>query len=434
MARRGRGVDVGLGLAAALAMAAAAAAAPSPAAAPRDLTDAIRCDGKTDDTRAIQAAIDAAASGAGRLTLPAGTCIVSATLLVSRQGVYIAGAGEGRTIVSSTRGDADVFKFHAPAKPEAGGAGWSAGGGTGFFFGGLSDLSITTTARSVTGGAAVEINNVSEIQTQRLWISGTYDGVVIIASGITRHIDDDVANPAHDAFRVVGTPGVFFTRCTGGQFSGGHGNATFHITEGAGVHIADSGSSTANYALLVDPGRGQAVLDVFLTNDDFDNSHIAGAKFTTAGGGSIYAVQAVGGRVGWGEGPGLAIDGGSNLNFVNFQAVKNTRQGILITGGDHIAFVDVQALGNASLGGDWSNIEIDGGDGLSFIGGVSGRWLNEGVNAPYGLIVGGAFTGSLTVHGLDLRHNRLGAVSHPGARGQVSIVDSLGVGAAAGAP
>ena len=90
-----------------------------------------------------------------------------------------------------------------------------------------------------------------------------------------------------------------------------------------------------------------------------------------------------------GEGPGLAIDGGSNLDFVNFQAVKNTRQEILITGGDHIAFLDVQALGNASLGGDWSNIEIDGGDGLSFIGGVFSRWLNEGVNAPYGLIVGG---------------------------------------------
>ena len=227
MARRRHGRNLGLGLAAALATAAAAASAASPAAAAQDLPDAIRCDGKTDDTRAIQAAIDAAASGPGRLTLPAGTCIVSATLLISRQGVYIAGAGEGRTIISSTRGDADVFKVYAAAKPEAGGAGWSAGGGTGTFFGGLSDLSITTNARSVNGGAAVEINNVSEFQTQRLWISGTYDGVVIIASGITRHTDDDVANPVHDAFRVVGTPGVFFTRCTGGQFPAATGTRPF---------------------------------------------------------------------------------------------------------------------------------------------------------------------------------------------------------------
>lgn len=60
-------------------------------------------DGMHDDTAAIQAAIDTAeASGGGIVFIPAGTYIVSSTLVVDRSRVHIVGAGMGATTLKAS--------------------------------------------------------------------------------------------------------------------------------------------------------------------------------------------------------------------------------------------------------------------------------------------------------------------------------------------
>jgi Pectate lyase superfamily protein len=62
-------------------------------------TPAPKCDGASDDTAAIQAAINDAASHHEKLVLPAGTCITSATPISLPDDLILTGAGKSSTII-----------------------------------------------------------------------------------------------------------------------------------------------------------------------------------------------------------------------------------------------------------------------------------------------------------------------------------------------
>src|SRR6202030_2541510 len=77
-----------------------------------------KCDGVTNDTTAIQAAITAAQSAgatAGTVLLPGGVCIVSGSVVNSAGSVHIKGAGRNATFVRTTSATADVFQFNGSA-------------------------------------------------------------------------------------------------------------------------------------------------------------------------------------------------------------------------------------------------------------------------------------------------------------------------------
>lgn len=142
-------------------------------------------DGTTDDTAALQAALDdAAANGGGVVWVPAGTYRVTATLTNDADGVSVVGTGEGSKIVKDFDTD-DLFAF-APATPPADGDG---DGLEGIRF---QDLYIEAASQGTahTGGACIRVEWSKGTLIQRVRIgtlygysaSGSpplYDGVVL---------------------------------------------------------------------------------------------------------------------------------------------------------------------------------------------------------------------------------------------------------------
>lgn len=69
-------------------------------------------DGSTDDTTALQAAINAVPSSGGTVTIPAGTYVVSSTLVIDKDATVITGVGASTIIrVASSALGIDVFRI-----------------------------------------------------------------------------------------------------------------------------------------------------------------------------------------------------------------------------------------------------------------------------------------------------------------------------------
>jgi hypothetical protein len=378
-------------------------------------------DGTTDDTAAIQAAITSAQTSGGRIVfLPNGSYKITSELLISNSGVYLQGEGAGVTKIVATFGNNNIVRFYKAAAFSP--SGW---GGNGFFYGGVSYMTLYSSAGTLTAGAAIAIDNVSEIDITSVNIKTTYVGVSILNTGFVRLNNIDVANVGLDAYRVDWTPNVLLNNCSGFQDASA-AQACFHIVSGGGFHLTDCISSSYNYGLLVDPATSKFVCNLIVNGCDFDNSQSCGIDIDGSNGGDIYALQFDSSRAGFGAGPGLAINGGDNINFSNFQSVKNTQYGILILSGSHIVFNDCQVLGNSSLGGTYDNVFISGGDSILFVGGVVGKWRSELTNTPYGFAINSAFTGYFRATTVDLRNNATGPVRNSSTTGNVKFLDCPG--------
>ena len=164
------------------------------------------------------------------------------------------------------------------------------------------------------------------------------------------------------------------------------------------------------------------VLDLFMENCDWDNSQTTGIKLDCSNGGQIRNVLGSNFRASYGSGPGVSIvapltTGGTGyvkgIAFSNFEASKNTHEGIAIYGlpayCSGISFINPQVNGNSSLGPGYNNILIAGGDGILIQGGAAGIYQTEvGTNSLYGVAIQSTFTGVLSILGTDLRGNQNG--------------------------
>lgn len=74
-------------------------------------------DGSTDDTAAVQAAIDALeAAGGGSLLFPAGTCLMASGVTITGSNIYLKGEGPGASFINFSDADGTLFTVE-PADP-----------------------------------------------------------------------------------------------------------------------------------------------------------------------------------------------------------------------------------------------------------------------------------------------------------------------------
>lgn len=131
-------------------------------------------DGSTDDTKAIQSAIDAAqTSNGGIVYLPQGTYLVSGNLSVTAGNVTLAGAGQQATTitVSTSYATGDVITY------------------SNLFNGGMRMLKISAPAQRQ-GGAAIHLDNVNRVCVQDVDMENMYIGCLIDGiGGVQQRID-----------------------------------------------------------------------------------------------------------------------------------------------------------------------------------------------------------------------------------------------------
>ena len=125
------------------------------------------CDGTTDDTTAINAAVSAATSnGGGTVVFPSGkTCVHTGTISITSNGVWLAGSGSGQyeSTLLFNNGSSDSIKIGFQGSP--------------IYGNGIRDLLINHGAK--TGGNALSLNNLSAFRMVNSIMSGAWNGALV---------------------------------------------------------------------------------------------------------------------------------------------------------------------------------------------------------------------------------------------------------------
>lgn len=273
-------------------------------------------DGVADDTVAIQAALTAAA---GAVDLPAGRYLVSQALTVSRDGVFLRGAGMGVTVLVASVADQDVITLGDGAALRS--------------FVGVSDLSIETDIAK-TAGAAITLDRVALAQVSRVRVDGHFVGVNITQSQLVVLQDCHLIN-------AVAATGCAIKASGGGSNLvlrnvaidapvGSQPRCGISLGDWDGVFI-ESGTQCnhAGDGLLIEPGNGETFQHLFASNASFDSCSGCGCKSAPTGTGVVQRLTFDTCWFGTNDNSGCQLGGGVlGARFVNCQAVNNAGHGI----------------------------------------------------------------------------------------------------------
>lgn len=395
------------------------------AAASKKIKDfGAKCDGSTNDATAISAAISAAIATGGTVIFPGGTCKVTSKITIGAAGVYIVGSGPGQTTVLTTVGGDDTFYFN--------------GSGGAIMGGGITNLSIVYSGSTPTAGAGIEIGNAGEITIEHALVHGTYNGITVNQNtqGAARILSVDAQSVVNDSFLILATNGTWIDNCTTFQ-AGSPGGAGYHIKNAGGVRLTNSTSSLQATGLLIDPGTGQDVVDIWLSNLDLDASTANGLVIdTSAGTGTARNIFASNVRTGFANDGSFTSGGGVSINgtgskaitFTGGESVSNTTTGVNILGGSKITFDGFNVLGNSKAGsGSYVGVAIQGGDGVIFNNAVAGQYTDGSTNnQSFGVALYSTFTGAVTVKNNDLRGNATAAFINSTTSGSINVAGNQG--------
>ncbi len=237
----------------------------------------------TDDTVAIQAAITAAqAYGQGGAVVyfpvPIGGCYLVSTTgfvlthpltLMGTSGVDLFSAANIRN--SNLSGN--LFMFNQGSQGSL-----------------VEGLSIRQNAAPVAGAAilinfttSIEGSGLSPMTLNHVAISNYYDGVVVTNGNEMSFSNLTIVANAHDGFRVDGGLGFHIND----SIFAGAGNANLHFKNGAAFYLNSVSVFTGLHGLLVDPGIGQGVVQIFARGFVADSSVGDAISFPASGGGVL---------------------------------------------------------------------------------------------------------------------------------------------------
>lgn len=367
-------------------------------------------DGVTDDTAAIQAAINSLSTG-GTVLFPCGVYKTSSAINVSIAGIIIAGENRSKTIIRTTSATANVIVL------DAGNVGISnlriehavtrtAG----------SSISITTSASKidvyqvdiVSPFIGISIPNIAIAKFESIDINGavatTGKSIVVTGGFAISFVDcifrNDPASRPESHIQIQHVEDIIFSKCQ--CISGG---INMNVIPGSGQAIGllwcnDSQfDDAATASIRLAPATGGQVNEVTI-NSPWINGATNDVLATTAGGGTISSLQ-VSNSLLVGAGEGITSSGASNLilngnkigGHTTAISLSNT-SGAVITGnviGSHGLY-----SGNTLaifLGGTTSNVIVSNNDLRSNVTGITDSSANPETNVfHFNSGVGGSIT------------------------------------------
>lgn len=382
-------------------------------------------DGVTDDTSAIQSAINAVQTSGGRVFFPPGTYIVSATLNITGNGTTLRGASRtGATIKTTGMAGAVVLQF--------------GNGITQLQDCGVFDLSITSPAAK-TGGAAIDMNNCFRTLVQRVNTYLQYVGIRVHNSFITSITDCDI--------RVTGLDGIQFDNdlgkgndCYIANVTADNGTtatgAGINWTGGEALVVSNSDFLRFTEGIQVAPTTGRQARFGFFTNVMADTCSDSTWRFTNAAGGDVVAMTLTNCWAGTATNYGIMADGGGTARFDGLRidsskVLNNGLAGVRIVGAaKRVSLTNSEIIANSQTTVNArSGVEVTAGV-TDFL--ISGNHITNamGLNANQGngIAFDAGATDWFVITGNDLRGNGLASISGlagvTGTNGKVS--DNLG--------
>lgn len=366
------------------------------------------CDGVTDDTAAIQAAVTAAGNaGGGDVRLPAGTCLVSA-LTMTKVGIRIVGEGPGASILKTNSASVDVLSF----------------GNTTTAYSPCGGVANLTLASSVTrtAGAAITVDGCEQGEVTNVRIATTRgDGVHLSPAGhlatlwFFNHVDIEISG-AFTGVKIQGGNDRYFTD----MWVRGDGTTTGSrgvlVTSSGGDWFTNVELVQFEYGFTTAPGAGQTVNWLHLMNVLADTNITHGFHFAASGGSvsgivctacwaSTNGSSTVNGR-------GIYIGSGSSYQFTGLRAINNGGHGVELAGGSDILVSDSLVAGNSNASnGTAHGIIATNVSGLKLIGNRIGPAATTSNNQGYGIFLNTG-TDGIVVQGNDCTGNVTGGINN----------------------
>lgn len=415
--------------------------------------------GATDSTTAILAAIASITSGT--VFFPAGTYLVSGTILIDKPSITLAGEGYGKTIIKRATGGTDpdygpTFEFEGdddtdPAHPQR------------LLDVGLRDMRIQNLGTVITS-PHVRMSGVRRAIIQNIHIEDGYIGFSFETSGslfmdsVYIRFDSDIYSPAGAGSRyVVFTESATYTdshpscgdiMISNFNFRGGtlylaeHG---VHITSADGIWFSNGhiGNSTTANVYLDHASSTEPLNLVFFDNVMFDIATGTGVTFTGAVTDTSQARDIAfsnctfsGGAVGTN---GIRFVAGTDFEGVYFtgcSVVDYTESGVSLasTATRSVMFSNCNLHGNSYNNSNaYNNYTIaDGVTSVSIIGGVAGGPavtesdgpLRETTFTKYGISIGPT-SDRIVISGVDLTDNLTGGMNIGPTANNVSITGCI---------
>ena len=357
-------------------------------------------DGVTDDTAALQAAIDATT---GVLFIPAGTYKTTSTLSWTKSDLWVEGEGEGATKIVPNFAAGDVFLVgNGTANPNNGG---------------IAKLSILPSVAK-TSGAAIRFRNGHNLRISRVRIENNlYHGIQFDggAQQFLYYLDNFEISGATKAGIVLGADGTLpqdVWIATGIVSACAQGVLLLHTS---GVYMREIDLLGCNEGVMSFPGVGQRVVAVWGDTVIADTCNSHGWNIITNGG--LVAEWTL--TACWGASCGV-VDNGHGMYFApgtggikgvsltGARCINNRGNGIMILGGDDYSITNPQCMSNSQAGaGIKHGIEIGPGvSQFSINGGVCGLGgLFSTATQAYGIHVNAGASNNYSIANVDVTGN-----------------------------
>ena len=370
--------------------------------------------GTTDDTAAIQAAINSLSSTGGIVYLPSGTYKVSSALVMNTTGITLMGANRNSTIISGSNATQNIIEIGSLSVLTKGNR--------------VSNLQITSSVAK-TAGAAIKVFSGHQTDLDHITLmNNMYYGFQFEAGPYQYiyHLTDFEVNSGLNAI-IVGHDIATYTGvvqelvCTDGTIASQTGVAIKleHI-QGAFFRDIDVIASYAGVGMI--PGTNQVVVacwfDTVLGDTCGNNGWILQPSST----GIIKEIMMVSC---WGASCtnyGILLDASaandciSGIAMTGCRFMNNSKQGMYITDGvEAVSVTNVHCLGNSTgASATYHGIYLESGvDGVTFNGGVSGGGGVFTNHQGYGVYFAGTAT-NCAVIGMNVTGNLTGGIRDSG--------------------
>lgn len=297
--------------------------------------------GSTDDTAALQAAINALPAAGGQAFIPAGTYVVSAPLVL-REGTNLVGTGAGSILrVASGALGIDVIQIGS--------------GGPTVSFASVRDLKITADGQK-TGGAAIKLNNAYRIWMERLAIEFQYRGVYMLNSTAVWLHRSDIRDTKENAITIESDLGQGFEwyidRVLCDNPTVANTGTGLLWDGGESLHVSHSNFQRFNSGFVVNTTAGRESRFGFIDGMLCDFSSDNNIRITNTGTGATVGLTFTNSWSGTATNYGILVDRpGAGLvqgvRWIGGKIFHNGLAGFRFTGGQDMHISDCDIIANS---------------------------------------------------------------------------------------
>lgn len=371
--------------------------------------------GSTDDTTAIQTAINAATTG-GVVYLPPGTYNVTQTLTITTSGVSLVGAGPGATTIQTPAGSETVAVILV------------GNGSTTCADVQINDLRIASQNQK-TANAAIKLQLCFRTHIQRIRTDLQFRAIHVYNSTETWINDNDIRNTQENGivFESQLTKGydLYISNLTADNPTTSNTGSGLLWLGGENMVVNNCDVLHYSTGLLVSPPTGQQSRFGFFSTAEFDTCSNNSIELNNRSGGDVVGITFTNTWSGSATNYGVLLDGsGSGLlqgvDFIGHKSMHNGLAGLRLTGtAQNVHITNPIVAGNSQTSANSrSGIELASGvTGVSIIGGYSGNGYQQGNTQSHGINADTANYPNSLIAGIDVSNNTNGGLSLNGATG-----------------